>query len=192
VNVTTRIPTIETRTTSAPRDRRAILTAPPPVSRPARGPDPRTSVVDTEDAAGEPVVQEPNDPAGTLAGWLGRTEAGGSVGSARWLPRRCEASAVGRWAVAAMVAAGRFGNVWAGRSIGAPASWNGRHARHVPAAWFQQLAQHVLEHSGQTWKALAPAEPSRSVSSPQRSQKVIASYTEYGSSSLVTHASAKP
>jgi hypothetical protein len=65
----------------------------------------------------------------------------------------------------------------AGRTIGAAtaalSSRNGLQARQRPATWFQQLAQVELEQSGQTWKSLAPADPSRSLSSPQRSQNVL-------------------
>jgi hypothetical protein len=54
---------------------------------------------------------------------------------------------------------------------------NALQARHRPAIWFQQLAQVELEQSGHVRKSLAPADPSRSLSSPQRSQKALASPT---------------
>jgi hypothetical protein len=62
------------------------------------------------------------------------------------------------------------------RRVGRPeaeARRNGLQARQRPATWFQQLAQVELEQSGQTLKSLAPAEPSRSLSSPQRSQNAL-------------------
>jgi hypothetical protein len=57
----------------------------------------------------------------------------------------------------------------------AGASWNGRHARQAPTTWFQQFEQHELEQTGQTLNRLAPADPSRSRSSPHFSQNVLPS-----------------
>lgn len=77
----------------------------------------------------------------------------------------------------------------AGSSV---ASWKGRQARHPPTTWFQQFEQHELEQSGQTRNALFPAEPSRSRSSPQSSQNVLASSTGSGPSSFIDRALAEP
>ena len=67
--------------------------------------------------------------------------------------------------------------VAAGAIVAGPvgASWNGRQARQAPTTWFQQFEQHELEHTGQTLNRLAPADPSRSRSSPHFSQNVLPS-----------------
>ena len=63
-----------------------------------------------------------------------------------------------------------------------PASSNGWQTRQLSATWFQQFEQHELEQVGQTLNSLAPADPSRSRSRPQRSQNVLVSYTRSGTS----------
>ena len=134
-------------------DRRSALPAPRRAIRWAIGPDaPRAGVVAATAATAGLARSRGARPclgavAGAIAGQLG---AGPGPGL--------------RTAAAGVIATGPVG-----------ASWNGRQARQAPTTWFQQFEQHELEQTGQTLNRLAPADPSRSRSSPHFSQNVLPS-----------------
>jgi hypothetical protein len=151
--LTARTPTTIARTAMTTRARRTAFPAPRRAIRRAAGPDAPGAggAAMTAAAAGRARSRGVRSGLGAVAGVIV-----GQVGAGTGPELRTDTPGV--------TATGPAG-----------ASWNGRQARQAPTTWFQQFEQHELEQAGQTLNRLAPADPSRSRSSPHFSQNVLPS-----------------